>query len=89
MMTASKPNRSRLLPLVGEIDLERGRYILEKALTETVRLRVDTLILDLSGVVKVDEHVADQVTKITRSLELIGVRPVLTGIRPEIVLKTK
>lgn len=73
-----------ILPLVGDIDLERGRFILERVLQEATRLDVDTLILDLSGVVQVDENVAEQMTKITRSLEIVGIKPILTGIRPEI-----
>lgn len=73
-----------ILPLVGDIDLDRGRFILERVLQEATRLDVDTLILDLSGVVQVDENVVEQMTKITRSLKIVGINPVLTGIRPEI-----
>nr|WP_230309343.1 STAS domain-containing protein [Planomicrobium sp. YIM 101495] len=73
-----------ILPLVGDIDLDRGRFILERVLQEATRLDVDTLILDLSGVVQVDENVVEQMTKITRSLKIVGIKPVLTGIRPEI-----
>lgn len=73
-----------ILPLVGAIDLDRAQYILEKTLLDSARLKVSTLILDLSGVVRVDAMVAEQIIKVSQSLKLIGVQTVLTGIRPEI-----
>lgn len=73
-----------ILPLIGEIDIDRAQYILEKTLMEASRLKISTLILDLSGVVKVDAVVAEQIIRVTQSLKLIGVHSMLTGIRPEI-----
>ncbi|MDN7242113.1 STAS domain-containing protein [Planococcus sp. N028] len=75
-----------VLPIIGDLDLERARYMLEKTLMAANRLRITTLIIDLSGVVKVDSTVAEQIIKIVQSLNLVGVRAVLTGIRPEIAL---
>ncbi len=73
-----------ILPLVGAIEVDRAAHIMEKTLLSASRLRVTTLIIDLSGVVKVDEMVAHQIINLTEALNLIGVRAVLTGIRPEI-----
>lgn len=73
-----------ILPLIGEIDIDRAQYLLEKTLTEASRLKISTLILDLSGVVKVDAVVAEQIIRVTQSLKLVGVQSMLTGIRPEI-----
>jgi rsbT co-antagonist protein RsbR len=73
-----------VLPIVGAIEVDRAQYILEKMLLAAGRLKVSVLIIDLSGVVKVDSMVAEQIIKLTQSLKLIGVRGVLTGIRPEI-----
>ncbi len=73
-----------ILPLVGAIEVDRAAHIMEKTLLSASRLRVSTLIIDLSGVVKVDEMVAHQIINLTEALNLIGVRAVLTGIRPEI-----
>lgn len=73
-----------VLPLVGAIEVDRAEHILEKTLLSVVELRVSTLIIDLSGVVKVDIMVAQQIIRLTESLKLIGVHAVLTGIRPEI-----
>lgn len=73
-----------ILPIVGAIEVDRAQHILEKTLLAVGRLQVSVLIVDLSGVVKVDSMVAEQIIKLTQSLNLIGVKAVLTGIRPEI-----
>lgn len=73
-----------ILPLVGDIELDRAQYILEQTLQSAGRLQISTLIIDLSGVVKVDLMVAEQIIKIIHSLKLLGVHAMLTGIRPEI-----
>ncbi|WP_394121791.1 STAS domain-containing protein [Planococcus donghaensis] len=75
-----------ILPLVGSIEIDRARYILEQTLLAANELKINVLIVDLSGVVRVDSMVAEQIIKIIRSLKLVGVRSVLTGIRPEIAL---
>ena len=72
-----------ILPLVGSIEIDRARYILEHTLLSASELKIHTLIVDLSGVVRVDTMVAEQIIKIIQSLGLIGVKAVLTGIRPE------
>ncbi|HSP22496.1 MAG TPA: STAS domain-containing protein [Planococcus sp. (in: firmicutes)] len=73
-----------ILPLVGAIEVDRAEHILEKTLLSVGNMDVSTLIIDLSGVVKVDTMVAQQIIMLTESLKLIGVHAVLTGIRPEI-----
>lgn len=77
-------NHIAILPLVGDIELDRAQYILEHTLQSAGRLQISTLIIDLSGVVKVDSMVAEQIITIIHSLKLLGVHAVLTGIRPEI-----
>lgn len=73
-----------VLPLVGNIDTERARLLMEKTLEEAGRLNLSHLILDLSGVVVVDTLVADQIFKVMDALKLLGVQTIITGIRPEI-----
>ncbi|WP_422124272.1 STAS domain-containing protein [Planococcus sp. X10-3] len=75
-----------ILPLVGDLEIERAQYILEKTLTAANNLRISTLVIDLSGVVKVDSMVAEQIIKIVQALSMVGVRAILTGIRSEIAI---
>lgn len=75
-----------ILPLVGDLEIDRARYILEKTLTAANRLKISVLVIDLSGVVRVDAMVAQQLIKIAQALNMVGVKAILTGIRSEIAL---
>ncbi|MBS4196687.1 STAS domain-containing protein [Lederbergia citri] len=77
-------NNTGLLPIVGDIDTERAKLILEKTLAQCVEKKVDYLFIDLSGVVMVDTMVAQQIFQLHEALSLIGVETTLCGIRPEI-----
>ncbi|WP_341357891.1 STAS domain-containing protein [Rossellomorea sp. y25] len=73
-----------LLPLVGNIDPSRAELILENALEQCVNKEVSQLFIDLSGVVLIDTMVAHQIFQLIDALQLIGVKPILSGLRPEI-----
>ncbi|WP_044337254.1 STAS domain-containing protein [Rossellomorea aquimaris] len=73
-----------LLPLVGNIDPTRAELILENALEQCVNKEVSQLFIDLSGVVLIDTMVAHQIFQLIDALQLIGVKPILSGLRPEI-----
>lgn len=73
-----------LLPLVAEIDEDRAKLIIENTLQQCVNLRVTHILVDLSGVLTVNEMVAHQLFQLIQSLKLIGVKSTLSGIRPEI-----
>lgn len=72
-----------VIPIVGEIDTARAHLIMEKALNEGSRLHLKNLILDVSCVNIIDTMVADQLFKIIKALKLIGIKTIITGMRPE------
>lgn len=73
-----------LLPLIGEIDTTRARGLMETTLTQSVQAGINTIVLDLSGVVMVDTMVAHQIFKLMDALKLLGIQSIMTGIRPEV-----
>lgn len=73
-----------ILPLVGDIDTHRAKIILETALEQSIKQKLDTLYIDLSAVAIIDTMVAQQIFQVMDSLKIIGVQSVLSGIRPEI-----
>lgn len=73
-----------VLPLVGEIDTQRARYITESVLLQSKDYRLTNLFIDLSGVSIIDTMVANQLFQIIDILKLIGVKAHISGIRPEI-----
>ncbi|HBZ08526.1 MAG TPA: STAS domain-containing protein [Bacillus bacterium] len=76
-----------VLPLIGEIDESRAIRIEEKALMEISKLRIRTLMIDLSGVANMEPEVIDRFLKIINGIELMGCEAVLTGLHPIIVRK--
>ncbi|WP_046174928.1 STAS domain-containing protein [Domibacillus indicus] len=73
-----------VLPLIGNIDTERSRLLMEKTLQQATNLKLTHLIFDVSGVQIVDTMVADQLFKVIDALSLLGVETIITGIRPEV-----
>lgn len=77
-------NNSALLPLVGDIDTNRAKIIIDKTLKECSEKGIFKLFIDLSGVAIIDTMVAHQIFNLVKSLKLIGVKSIISGIRPEI-----
>ncbi|PFA68427.1 STAS domain-containing protein [Bacillus sp. AFS015802] len=73
-----------LLPIIGDIDTGRARTIVESTLQQSADAHLSMLIIDLSGVVLVDTMVAQQIFRLIDALNLLGVKSVITGIRPEV-----
>ncbi|NKE06891.1 STAS domain-containing protein [Mesobacillus selenatarsenatis] len=73
-----------VLPLVGNVDTERAQLLMEETLDQAVKLKLSHLIFDVSGVMIVDTMVADQLFKVINALSLVGVKTIMTGIRPEV-----
>ncbi|MCR9040319.1 STAS domain-containing protein [Bacillus sp. L381] len=72
------------LPLIGAIDTERARVILETVPENCVAKRITNLVIDLSGVPIVDTMVAQQLYMLSKTLFLLGIRTVFSGIRPDV-----
>lgn len=70
------------LPLVGAMTSERAAEIMDRLLTEIVRLRATRAIVDLTGVDIVDTSTAEQLFRITRAVALLGARVLLSGLTP-------
>lgn len=73
-----------VLPLIGELSESRAKVIMEQTLKNAVKLQLEHLFIDLSGVITMDTMVSHEIMKIVNSLSLLGVQAILTGIRPEI-----
>ncbi|WP_299091222.1 STAS domain-containing protein [uncultured Metabacillus sp.] len=80
----SLENNTALLPLIGDIDTARAKLILENTLTQCAERRIEQLCIDLSGVAIIDTMVAHEIFHLISALKLLGVKSILSGIRPEI-----
>lgn len=72
-----------VLPLVGSIDSDRSKQLLESIPLEIQKQNVQVIIIDFSGIYNFDEVVADYLLKINTVMKLLGVSPIMTGIKPE------
>ncbi len=73
-----------ILPLVGEIDTHRAKWIMESTLQQCIDNNITQLFIDLSGVVVIDTMVANEIFQVVNTLKLLGVQSILSGIRPEV-----
>lgn len=76
-----------VLPLIGMIDEYRMKIIEEKVLMDISRLKVQTLIMDLSGIADMEMNVIDHFQKVLNGVSMMGSKAVITGLRPELVRK--
>ncbi|MFJ7640695.1 STAS domain-containing protein [Peribacillus sp. NPDC097264] len=73
-----------VMPLVGTIDTERAKQIMENLLTGVVKHRSEVVLIDITGVPVVDTMVAHHIIQAGEAVRLVGARCILCGIRPEI-----
>ena len=76
-----------ILPLIGAVDSFRKSILEEKVLTEVGRLRIQTLIMDLSGIADMESEVIDHLMKTIDGSSMMGCRTVITGLRADVVRK--
>lgn len=76
-----------ILPLIGSVDSFRAEIIEEKVLTEVSVSRIQTLILDLSGIVEMEPEVIHHIMKIIDGSSMMGCQSIITGLRAEVVRK--
>lgn len=73
-----------IMPLVGTIDTERAKLIMENLLEGVIRHNSEVVLIDITGVPVVDTMVAHHIIQAAEAVRLIGSTCILVGIRPEI-----
>jgi rsbT co-antagonist protein RsbR len=76
-----------VLPLIGSMDTYRTSILREKVLNGIGELTIQTLIIDLSGIAKMDVEAIDELFKIIEGTKLMGCDTIITGLRVEVVRK--
>lgn len=72
------------MPIIGTLDERRTATITTLLLEEVVRSSVQFVILDVTGVDKVDEVTASGLMRIVSAVELLGSKCFLSGIRGDV-----
>jgi rsbT co-antagonist protein RsbR len=73
-----------VMPLVGTIDTERAKCIMENLLQGVVKHRAEVVLIDITGVPVVDTMVAHHIIQASEAVRLVGAKCLLVGIKPEI-----
>ncbi|GAA0321995.1 RsbT co-antagonist protein RsbRA [Bacillus carboniphilus] len=73
-----------VMPLIGTIDTERAKQIMENLLNGVVNHRSEVVLIDITGVPVVDTMVAHHIIQAAEAVRLVGSKCMLVGIRPEI-----
>lgn len=73
-----------IMPLIGEMELQRMRRLVEELVEGVASHRARVAILDVTGVPSVNAGIADGIMRAARAVRLLGAEIVLTGIRPEL-----
>lgn len=74
-----------VLPLVGAMDDQRVRAVMENVIPRISDMKIDYVIVDFSGLLKIDPHVAMSLHQIGNILRLMGIVVIFTGLRPDLV----
>lgn len=73
-----------VMPLIGIIDETRAKSLLDSALHRVTHSRASVVILDITGVPRVNAEVARAIVDMARALRLLGAQTILSGIRPDV-----
>ncbi|SES36268.1 RsbT co-antagonist protein RsbRA [Salipaludibacillus aurantiacus] len=73
-----------VMPLIGTIDTERAKLIMENLLDGVIEHRSQVVLIDITGVPVVDTMVAHHIIQASEAVRLVGAKCILVGIRPEI-----
>jgi STAS domain/Histidine kinase-, DNA gyrase B-, and HSP90-like ATPase len=70
-----------ILPIIGAVDTHRAKLIQENVLTNIAELRLERLIIDLSGVAFMDTAVVSYIFRIIEGINLLHLGPVCAALR--------
>ncbi|WP_202080813.1 STAS domain-containing protein [Caldalkalibacillus salinus] len=73
-----------VMPLVGTIDTDRAKLIMENLLQGVIKWESQVVLIDITGVPIVDTMVAHHLIQSSDAVRLVGGQTILVGIRPEI-----
>jgi predicted ATPase/GAF domain-containing protein len=79
-------DRIMVMPLIGTINVARASDVLAEALRAASQARAAVVILDITGVGRVDAEVASILVRTAETLKLLGTHTVLTGVSPAFAL---
>ncbi|WP_422124378.1 GAF domain-containing protein [Planococcus sp. X10-3] len=78
-------NEISILPIIGHITLTRAKQMIEDVVNKMGQ-GMDFLIVDFSGITQIDSRIEQPLLDLIKTLKIMGVTPIITGISPSIAL---
>ena len=79
-------DRVLFAPVFGPLDSQQANVLSERVLTAVERNRARVLLLDVTGVPRIDTEIARRLIDMTRAARLLGTSTVVTGVRAQIAM---
>jgi len=76
--------RLLILPIIGLIDPQRARQLMDQLLRAIRSNRARVVVIDITGVAAMDSHVANHLVQTVEASRLLGATVIVTGLSPEI-----
>ncbi|PSL40871.1 rsbT co-antagonist protein RsbR [Planomicrobium soli] len=73
-----------VIPLIGFIDDNRARHIMENVLPQLADSEINHVITDFSGILMINNKIAQSLYQIGAMLRLMGIHVVSAGLRPDL-----
>lgn len=73
-----------VLPLIGSFSELRASNISTRVIPKVVDMNINMLIIDFSGIENFDAYTAKKIFQIREVLQVLGIQPIITGLRPSI-----
>ena len=71
-------------PVIGIVDGERGTQIMRTLLDACSEIRAQGVIIDITGIEIIDESTALHLIRMSKAIQLLGARAVISGVSPEV-----
>ncbi|MBM7841809.1 STAS domain-containing protein [Herpetosiphon giganteus] len=72
-----------VIPILGYVSDERLSKIQKIVLEHIHRERIQTVLVDITGVISVDQHFAQGLQRLVQAIYVLGAKVFLTGIQPK------
>lgn len=73
-----------VIPLIGYLDEKRVRHMMENVIPKVAEMDIDHVITDFSGIVTINEQIAEAMHQIGNMLRLMGIHVIAAGLRPDL-----
>ncbi|WP_409296807.1 STAS domain-containing protein [Peribacillus sp. SCS-26] len=78
-------NGIAVLPIIGDIDVEKSEFIMNRVIPRITELKIECVIIDFSSIASIDTEISARIFTIYDILRLLGINAVFTGIRTDLV----